>query len=75
LAEDLLILESEGKPVWDGIQRITVHEATPIEYNRWQVSRAKARDSGEDMDEGGTVHLMYLIPAEDPTDNYDEDQS
>jgi hypothetical protein len=75
LADDWIVLESEGKAIWDGIQHFDVREATPIEYNRWQASRAKAREAGEDVDDIGMMHLLYLIPVSDPTDDYLEDQS
>lgn len=72
LAEDWKILEHDGLPVWDGKERLTVREATPIEYNRWQVSRDNARQSGENVDEEGIVHVLYLVSLEDPTDEDNE---
>ena len=48
LADDLMVLESEGKAVWGGPKEaITLREATPIEYNQWQASRNRAIESGE----------------------------
>jgi hypothetical protein len=46
LAEDWTVLESEGKAIWYGVEELTLREATPFEYNRWQASRNEAIDSG-----------------------------
>lgn len=63
------MLENEGKPIWDGVQEVKVREASPIEYNRWQASRNKAHESGNDVGEGVTTHMVYLIDIQYPTDN------
>jgi hypothetical protein len=68
LADDLMVLESEGNAVWAGPKEdITLREATPFEYDQWKASRIRAIDSG-------VIHLFYLIPVRDPTsdDIYDE---
>jgi hypothetical protein len=67
LADDLKVLESEGKAVWDGAEEISVREATPFEYNQWQANRARTIEPDLD-DEDGLVHLLFLIPIYDPTD-------
>jgi hypothetical protein len=76
LADDLMVLESEGKAVWGGPKEaITLREATPIEYNQWQASRNRAIESGEhDPDREELVYLLYLISVRDPTsdDIYEE---
>jgi hypothetical protein len=64
LAEDWTVLESEGSPIWNGNEHITVREATPFEYNRWQASRSRARESGENVDDEGMVHVVYLVPRD-----------
>jgi hypothetical protein len=65
LADDLTVLESEGKPILTGPKEaITLREATAIEYNRWQAGRD--RESAPDKQEG-QVHLLFLIPVRDPT--------
>ena len=74
LANDWLVLESDGRPIWDGEQELSLREATPIEYNRWQAWRTKEIDSGDYPDEGEElVHLLYFIPVQDPTSDIDDD--
>ena len=70
LAEDLNILESEeGIPIWNGADKITVRLATPIEYNRWQLSRSMESDeTAERIDQNELTHLVWFVSVYDPTD-------
>lgn len=70
ISEEWMVLESEGGPIWDGEENLVVREANPFEYNRWQTSRTRARERGEDVDDDEVVHLRYLIPVVDPTDDH-----
>ncbi|HZK89970.1 MAG TPA: hypothetical protein VFC56_07490 [Stellaceae bacterium] len=64
--EDLMVLQSEGKPLWDGSAEIFIREAIDDEGERWDAAR---RRSGEDED-----YLLFLLPVTDPTDDvFDED--
>jgi hypothetical protein len=66
LAEEWTALESDGRPVWDGKEKLTLREATPFEYNRWQASRSKETNF---EDEEGLLHLLYLLAVHDPTND------
>src|SRR5215470_6304824 len=40
--DDLMVLASNGLPLWDGVADIQVRQALPEEGAKWQASRAKA---------------------------------
>ncbi|RVN79448.1 hypothetical protein, partial [Sinorhizobium meliloti] len=52
LLRDLIVLQNEGRALWDGVADIHVRMATPEETEIWQTSRA-AVQSGEDSDDEG----------------------
>src|SRR6516162_895548 len=40
--DDLMVLASNGLPLWDGVAGIQVRQALPWEETKWRASRAKA---------------------------------
>jgi hypothetical protein len=70
---DLMVLESGGRPLWDGKSEIRVREAHEEEADAWRSSRARAILAGDilstDIDDDW---LTYLVPVSDPTDSDDE---
>ena len=40
--DDLMVLASNGLPLWDGVAGIQVRQALPWEEAKWRASRAKA---------------------------------
>ena len=40
--DDLMVLASNGLPLWDGVADIQVRQALPGEEAKWRASRAKA---------------------------------
>jgi hypothetical protein len=65
MRSDLKVLvDADGKPLWDGKSAIQVREATAAEHSEWKQSRDQAisdgeidLDSGDDPDNWG-VYLM-----------------
>ncbi|ASP67349.1 hypothetical protein [Sinorhizobium meliloti] len=73
LLRDLIVLQNEGRALWDGVAEIHVRTATPEETEIWQTSRA-AVQSGEDSDDEG--RHVFLVPVVDPShDNFDDDDN
>jgi hypothetical protein len=65
--EDLMDLESEGEPIWNGEAPLTLREANEEERKAWQESREEAR-SEEDFDED-EASVVFLIPVSDPDED------
>src|SRR4029079_8171063 len=70
---DLLVLESEDEPLWDGEADIHCREAVEEERAEWEKSRAQAivarETSADDKD-----WLVFLVPVTDPTDDDDGEE-
>ncbi|RVG32385.1 hypothetical protein [Sinorhizobium meliloti] len=72
LLRDLIVLQNEGRALWDGVADIHLRTATPEETEIWQTSRAAAVQSGEDSDDEG--RHVFLVPVVDPShDKFDVD--
>lgn len=68
---DLMALESEGQPLWDGQAKIELREATAEEAARAHIAAARMQVSNkEDPIEAGMV--IFLGRVSDPTDYDDE---
>ena len=70
--DDLHALESEGKPLWDGIAELHVREAFDEEADRWRTMRKQAIRKGE-VDEEDDSFVAFLVPVSDPTGDEDYD--
>nr|WP_153491999.1 hypothetical protein [Sinorhizobium meliloti] len=71
LLRDLIVLQNEGRALWDGVAEIRVRMATPEETEIWQTSRAAVQSSEDSDDEGRHV---FLVPVIDPShDKFDDD--
>ena len=57
--DDLMVLETGGLPLWDGVREIYVRQALPAEEAKWQASRAKAIRNGMSM----TVKTKFGLPS------------
>ena len=66
---DLTVLENEGRPLWDGTDKILVRKAFPAEEAQFNASQARAI-SEKEIDEDDDW-LMFLVPVTDPTDDFD----
>ena len=64
---DLAVLESSGRPIWDGETEIKIREADEDERGKFDSSRAKAILEGEIGE--GECWMVYLVPVRDPTDD------
>jgi len=64
---ELMVLESDGAPLWDGETQIRLREARPEEQAAWRASHAEAVREG-DIDDEREIWLSFLVPVVDPTD-------
>ena len=66
---DLMALEGDGTPLWDGKSEIYLREALPEEADQWRVAYARAQFKSIDSEFGVYARwLLYLVPVSDPTD-------
>jgi hypothetical protein len=66
ILDDLMVLETGGLPIWDGVTEICVRQALPAEEAKWQASRAKAIRNGNVDDSEDEIWLAFLVPLTDP---------
>jgi hypothetical protein len=67
---DLMTLEGDGTPLWNGKSEIYLREALPEEADQWRVAYARTQFKSIDSEFGVDARwLLYLVPVSDPTDN------
>jgi len=65
---ELMVLESDGTPLWDGEAPICLRAAVPEEQAAWQDFQDQAiRENKIDQDKP-EPQLCFLVPVVDPTD-------
>jgi hypothetical protein len=62
--DDLMVLATDGLPLWDGVADIQVRPAFPEEEARWRASRAKAIRHGNIEREDDTW-IAFLVALTD----------
>src|SRR4051812_13288650 len=68
LHDDLAVLETNGRPLWDGKSELHVREAVEEEHAEWESSWAAALLQGEATADEKDEWVVYLVPVSDPTD-------
>ena len=63
--DDLMVLASDGLPLWDGMTSILVRQARPDEEAKWRASRAKAIRHG-DIESEDHAWIAFLVALTDP---------
>ena len=63
--DDLMVLASDGLPLWDGMTSILVRQARPDEEAKWRASRAKAIRHG-DIESEDHEWIAFLVALTDP---------
>jgi hypothetical protein len=60
--DDLMVLATDGVPLWDGGTKIDIRQAFPNEEAKWRASRARAVRHGniEETDEAWISFLVAL---------------
>jgi hypothetical protein len=64
--DDLMVLATEGVPLWDGMSKINIRMASTGEEEKWHASRAKAVSHGdiETEDDAWIAFLVALTDAD-----------
>ena len=62
--DDLMVLATDGLPLWDGVADIQLRSAFPDEEARWRASRAKAIRHGNIESEDDTW-IAFLVALTD----------
>ena len=62
--DDLMVLATDGLPLWDGMADIQVRPAFPEEEARWRAARAKAIRHGNIEREDNTW-VAFLVALTD----------
>ena len=63
--DDLMVLTTAGRSLWDGMADIDVREALAGEEMKWRASRAQAIRRGNIEDEDD-AWVAFLVPLTDP---------
>jgi hypothetical protein len=75
LLEDLLVLETQGRPLWFGQQKdFLVRPASADEATHWEEAFSRALLEGHITEDDRSGYIVYLVSVTDPTGN-DEDDS
>ena len=68
---NLVVLQNQGRSLWDGVSDIQLRSALPNEAATWQASHATSGHAGGSGDhEHG---LVFLVPVVDPSIADDDD--
>jgi len=76
LQEDLMVLQSEGRFLWDGESEIFIREATEDERSRCDTAHAKTILAGDDDIPDDDDWYIWLVPdITDVTDEMDDEDT
>jgi hypothetical protein len=64
--DDLMVLATDGLPLWDGATDVAVRQALPNEDIKWRASRARAIAHGN-IEENDNAWVAFLVTLNDPT--------
>jgi hypothetical protein len=62
--DDLMVLATEGVPLWDGVTNIDIRQAFPEEEAKWRASRARAIRRGN-IEETDDAWISFLVALTD----------
>ena len=63
-SDDLMVLATDGLPLWDGMADVQVRPAFPEEEARWRASRAKAIRHGN-IEREDYTWIAFLVALTD----------
>jgi hypothetical protein len=66
---DLMVLENEGHPRWNGRDKIFIRKAFPAEEAQFDASQNRAIKDKEI--DGTDDWLMFLVPVTEPIEDFD----
>jgi hypothetical protein len=65
LRDDLMVLATDGLPLWDGVTALQVRQALPGEEAKWRASRARAVRQGN-IESDDDEWITFLVALTDP---------
>ena len=70
---DLMVLETEGRPLWFGQKKdFCVRPASEEEVSKWEAGFSRSLLEGHVTEDDRGGYIVYLVTVTDPTDD-DED--
>jgi hypothetical protein len=63
--DDLMVLATDGVPLWDGVTALRVRQALPGEEAKWRGSRARAIRQGN-IESDDDEWIAFLVALTDP---------
>jgi hypothetical protein len=63
--DDLMVLATDGLPLWDGVTGLRVRQALPGEEAKWRASRARAIRQGN-IESDDDEWIAFLVALTDP---------
>jgi hypothetical protein len=63
--DDLMVLATNGHPLWDGVIGIHIRQARPEEEAKWHASHAKAIRHGN-IEADDKAWIAFLVALTDP---------
>ena len=74
LLEDLLVLETQGRPLWFGRPKdFFVRPAFGEEASQWEEGFSRALLDGHVTEWDRDGYIVYLVPVSDPTEDEKDD--
>jgi hypothetical protein len=74
LLEDLLVLETQGRPLWFGRQKdFFVRPASEAEVSQWEEAFSRALSEGHVTEDDRSGYIVYLMPVSDPKADGEDD--
>ena len=74
LLEDLLVLETEGRPLWFGHRKdFFVRPAAEHEASQWEEAFSRALLEGHVTADDRNGYIVYLVPVADPSNDEEDD--
>jgi hypothetical protein len=74
LLEDLLVLETQGRPLWFGRPKdFFVRPALAQEASQWEEAFSRALSEGHITEWDRDGYIVYLVPVSDPTDDKEDE--
>lgn len=70
--EDLTVILSDGKPVWDGKSEIGIRAATPDEEEEFESADEMDDEEEEEEVDGDEPSVVFLVDIDDEEDEEDE---
>ena len=62
--DDLLALESGGRPLWDGEAALTVRRSSDAEIETFDDAVSGDEDDEDDSDEDDGINVLLLVPVD-----------